>query len=389
AGDDIRPLLLSGGYVNVNARPDREAAERLAEQASLRQREREWQDAIGHALLDKPFQQAGARLVFERQFERIGGALAGIPQGAIVEVGCGRGQLLEHLRQSSMGADRLLLGVDISVAVRALAERGQIGVRADAEQLPLRSGSAAAVVFNGSLHHAVDYRKSLREALRVLVPGGRLVVFEPASSVFSRVVHRVLDPFVFRFACEYESPVDRHLKHAFREEAVLEEIRASGATVERQASDFLAYPFTGCYATNRLGNSVRLMRALLRVERFIETLPGLRMAARTCAWRFLLVATKPGALERAAAVDKTGLPRSRSQRSSRLLRDAGLLSLLVCPRCQSSLREVESERVLACGACQLGYPVENTVPFLMEDPSRVRQLALRASFSEPAYVHGS
>ena len=258
-----------------------------------RRLERQWQDQVGHELLDEPHATPGAAAVTTRQFDRIAAALEHAPDGIVLEVGCGRGHLLERLRAVAPRHAGTLVGLELSRAVEAVRGRGIPAVQGDGERLPVRDASVAAVVYFGALHHIIDYRAALREAVRVLVPGGVLVVHEPVSSAFSRLVHRLLDPIIFRH-CVYESPIDIHYKHAFREEVVAEELRAAGLAATRERSDFLAYPVTGCYAGSRIARSERTMRRLLAVEQRLSTMPGLGSVGRWLAWRFTLVARKAG-----------------------------------------------------------------------------------------------
>lgn len=51
-------------------------------------------------------------------------------------------------------------------------------LQAELDRLPLADGQADAAVFNASLHYSSDYATTLREALRVLRPGGSLVILE-------------------------------------------------------------------------------------------------------------------------------------------------------------------------------------------------------------------
>jgi SAM-dependent methyltransferase len=263
-----------------------------AEADSHRRMEREWQDTVGEELLEKPHEAAGAALVFNQQFDWIADALRAAPPGPIVEVGCGRGHLLQRLREKPWLAERTLVGIELSRAVLALRGSTLVGVRGDGESLPLREASVAALVYDGALHHLIDYPQGIREATRALAPGGILVLLEPVSSVFSRTVHRCLDPLVFRRVV-YESPIDRLYKDRFREDVVVAVIREGLALRARARSDFLAYPLTGCYAGSTFGRSVRFMRAMLALERLAWRVPGLRQVAALVAWRFAVVAVKP------------------------------------------------------------------------------------------------
>ena len=49
---------------------------------------------------------------------------------------------------------------------------------ADFDRLPLADHQADLVVYNASFHYSSDYGDSLREALRVLAPGGRIVIMD-------------------------------------------------------------------------------------------------------------------------------------------------------------------------------------------------------------------
>lgn len=61
---------------------------------------------------------------------------------------------------------------------------------ADAQQLPFRSASVANIFGLDMLHHLAAPMELLREASRILVPGGRLILIEPWITPFSWVIFR-------------------------------------------------------------------------------------------------------------------------------------------------------------------------------------------------------
>jgi SAM-dependent methyltransferase len=259
----------------------------------FRRAERDWQNEYGHTLLDLPYETAGSAAVFAAQWERIRAGLSGAPRGTIVEVGCGKGHLLRWLSESDRTAGRRFAGIDISRAVEALPQHGLAGLKADGEALPFRDESLAGLVYDGALHHLIDYRGGISEALRVLQPGGLLIVFEPVSSAISRLIPKRLDPINFRKTV-YESPIDQHYKGAFDEGQIVDLIAQRGTILARERTDFLAYPFTGCYAGSVFSRSPGFMRFLLGAERTLGGLPVVGRLARVFAWRFLIVARKRG-----------------------------------------------------------------------------------------------
>jgi len=270
---------------------DSDARSKAARDAHYRRLERAWQEEVGQHLLDVPHQSPGSSLVFERQFQRVIAHLDLAATRPIAEVGCGKGHFLAQVARAAGAGGPLLVGIDLSHAVHALPGKGLCGLQADGEALPFADGSLSAVIYDGALHHLIDFRAALRDAHRTLAPGGRLVIFEPLSSRFTRAVHRVLDPIVFR-QTEYESPIDQEYKHVFREEPVLETLRELGMPYTIERSDAFAYPLTGCYAGSVFSRSLGLMRGVLALEHLAERTPGLRGLARFMAWRFLAVATR-------------------------------------------------------------------------------------------------
>ena len=128
-----------------------------AEAQEYRRLEREWQNSVGKGLLDVPWGQKGAALVFERQFNRIAECLDLASPGVIVEIGCGKGHLLSWLHKAASPEGPRLVGIDVSEAIAGVKQRGLLGLRGDGEFLPLRDESVRTIVYDGALHHLIEH----------------------------------------------------------------------------------------------------------------------------------------------------------------------------------------------------------------------------------------
>jgi SAM-dependent methyltransferase len=105
-----------------------------------------------------------------------------LPPQRVADLGCGDGYLtLEASRWASR-----VIAIDRSQAVleraRALARRRHVTNvtwrRGEIEHLPLRDGSVDVAILSQALHHANDPARALAEAVRVVVPGGRVLVLD-------------------------------------------------------------------------------------------------------------------------------------------------------------------------------------------------------------------
>ena len=112
------------------------------------------------------------------------------PGMRVLDLACGPGFV------AAAAAERgaLAVGLDFSSAMIASARTRHPGIRfeeSDAEALPFAAGSFDAVVANFGIHHVSQPIRALREAHRVLRPGGR-VAFTAWAAPAENIAWRLL-----------------------------------------------------------------------------------------------------------------------------------------------------------------------------------------------------
>ncbi len=105
-----------------------------------------------------------------------------LPPLDVADIGCGEGYLtLEAARWA-----RTVVGIDRSDSVleraKELATRRQVTnvqwKKGDLARLPLRDGSVDVALLSQALHHASDPERAVAEAVRILRPGGSVLVLD-------------------------------------------------------------------------------------------------------------------------------------------------------------------------------------------------------------------
>lgn len=108
----------------------------------------------------------------------------GLPKGKIVEIGSGGG-FLKELNSKIITSDILPFPhCDLTFS---------------GEKMPFSDNELSAILMIDVLHHIPDCRSFFREAQRVLKPGGKIVMIEPANTPFSKFIfqkfhHENFDP---------------------------------------------------------------------------------------------------------------------------------------------------------------------------------------------------
>ncbi len=98
------------------------------------------------------------------------------PGAMVLDIGGGTGRVAQHVaRQGGQ-----VIVVDPSPAMlRGTRQKGLPGVRALAEQLPFPAESIDRILIVDAFHHFARQALAARDLVRVLKPGGRLVIEEP------------------------------------------------------------------------------------------------------------------------------------------------------------------------------------------------------------------
>src|SRR5262245_47427298 len=147
-------------------------------------------------------------------------------RGDVLEIAVGTGRNLEHY---SPGVK--LSAIEFSTEMLAIARHraGKLGREVDlregdAQALDFADESFDSVVITLALCTIPDDRKAVQEAMRVLRPGGQLILLEHVRSPLLpiRAIQRLLEPLTIRFEADHltREPLDYLAEEGFEVEQV-------------------------------------------------------------------------------------------------------------------------------------------------------------------------
>jgi SAM-dependent methyltransferase len=208
--------------------------------------------------------------------------LAAQPGRRVLNVGAGQGSFTNLLAAAGF---EVVIAEHGETALATLREhvRGE-AAEADATALPFAAGSFDAVVLGEVLEHVADDALALREAARVLVPGGVLCISVPRN------------PAWFSASDEWAGHVRRYARGELEAR-----VRLAGFRVERCTA--WGFPVSALYHRTVYEWAIRRGKgregggghsAALRVLRALLALDRLFVGVERGALGYLLAARKPG-----------------------------------------------------------------------------------------------
>jgi ubiquinone/menaquinone biosynthesis C-methylase UbiE len=113
-----------------------------------------------------------------RRFPQHLASLLKLPaKGLLLDAGGGTGRVSVHF--GPLVRKVVVSDLSFPMLSQARSKGGLIPVQAHAERLPFANNLFDRIVVVDALHHFCDQGQAIRELIRVLTPGGRMVIEEP------------------------------------------------------------------------------------------------------------------------------------------------------------------------------------------------------------------
>jgi ArsR family transcriptional regulator len=186
--DGQDPPTQAGVLAGLLAQAEHETPEAVADRAAMRRTIKKRQEKM-RAFFDSMAGRLGKDYVPGKSWKSIAEALLRLmPPMRIADLGSGDGSFALLLasraeRVIAVDSSEKMLEVARDQAVRHGVKNVEFR-QGDMEEVPIDSGSVDLVFFSQSLHHALHPEQALREAARILAPGGRVAILDLARHRF-------------------------------------------------------------------------------------------------------------------------------------------------------------------------------------------------------------
>ncbi|MDI6740403.1 MAG: methyltransferase domain-containing protein [Candidatus Edwardsbacteria bacterium] len=254
----------------------------MADQSEERKRYDEMAAMDGDAAVSH-YAKTGPRF----RLQRVVREAVRLSPGRILDLGCGDGVVMEHVRRALPETE--IVGLDWSrVSLGRAHKRGFTAIQADAGCLPLKQEKFDLVIATEVLEHVADPDALLCEAHRALRPGGHLLITVPAADWFKSLVG-LFDPGRVKLldAMHRREWAVRGFGKFAPVAELRDMIRNSGFAVDRCRGVYYWVWRWERMLDQRLAAGSKCDAVLRAVDRLIGALPGLAVVGK-----YLMIAAR-------------------------------------------------------------------------------------------------